>query len=595
MPGNYSKVATVVTGQTITAAERNTEHDNHITYQTPAGTDDYSTTVTEMRTVSDPYPAGTPSQPTSLAGEIERIRYLIAQITGNTYWYEDPESALTGYRLESADHTHQTTGMQAGTLDHGLALTGLTDDDHTQYALLAGRATGQSIIGGTAASETLTLKSTSNATKGKVIFGNAGTTAYDEVNERVGIGTASPGTILEVSKAGSLEIRATNTSTSSYAAIGEDATGAYIEASNSKPFLFYTGATERWRINASGHLLAGADNTYDIGAAGATRPRDIYASDAIVLGRTGVSGTVLGFAEAGANLTLRSTTHATKGKVVFGASGTTVYDEVNERFGINTAAPAAKLHIVGGHAVVDQSFGFQAFGVGTKGDANTEYTELSHQGAAGAYLYVLQSGTGVARDLNFYLNGAVRWTMKTSGHILAGADNSYDIGASGATRPRDVYIAGELKEGSLKIRRSLTSDPQELAQDATAWTTTATVYNTFTSVTLAVGDIIEIHYFASVTGAASTTAGQVYVSQPSGTATVEAYSSGGTFTLTSAADSRGVWAVPVTSAQTYTISSVVRLICTVAGTAVIGLAGRANGATATSSTLISSMIVWKNG
>lgn len=41
----------------------------------------------------------------------------------------------TGYRLESADHTHQTSGLQAGTLDHGLALTGLTDDDHTQYTL----------------------------------------------------------------------------------------------------------------------------------------------------------------------------------------------------------------------------------------------------------------------------------------------------------------------------------------------------------------------------------------------------------------------------------------------------------------------------
>ncbi len=41
----------------------------------------------------------------------------------------------TGYRLESADHTHQTTGAQAGQLDHGLALTGLTDDDHTQYIL----------------------------------------------------------------------------------------------------------------------------------------------------------------------------------------------------------------------------------------------------------------------------------------------------------------------------------------------------------------------------------------------------------------------------------------------------------------------------
>jgi hypothetical protein len=41
----------------------------------------------------------------------------------------------TGYRLESADHTHQSTGLQGGTLDHGLALTGLADDDHPQYAL----------------------------------------------------------------------------------------------------------------------------------------------------------------------------------------------------------------------------------------------------------------------------------------------------------------------------------------------------------------------------------------------------------------------------------------------------------------------------
>ena len=50
----------------------------------------------------------------------------------------------TGYRLESADHTHQSTGAQAGQLDHGLALTGLTDDDHTQYQLESekGQASG---------------------------------------------------------------------------------------------------------------------------------------------------------------------------------------------------------------------------------------------------------------------------------------------------------------------------------------------------------------------------------------------------------------------------------------------------------------------
>jgi len=39
----------------------------------------------------------------------------------------------TGYRLESADHSHQSTGAQAGKIDHGAALDGLTDDDHTQY------------------------------------------------------------------------------------------------------------------------------------------------------------------------------------------------------------------------------------------------------------------------------------------------------------------------------------------------------------------------------------------------------------------------------------------------------------------------------
>jgi len=52
-------------------------------------------------------------------------------------------------------------------IDHG-SVTGIGDDDHTQYLLLAGRAGGQSIVGGTAASNTLTLESTSNVTKGTI-------------------------------------------------------------------------------------------------------------------------------------------------------------------------------------------------------------------------------------------------------------------------------------------------------------------------------------------------------------------------------------------------------------------------------------------
>jgi len=68
--------------------------------------------------------------------------------------------------------------------------TGLTESAGTVTANLStGVSGGQSVVGGTAASNNLTLSSTSNATKGKILFG---TSAYDEANNRLGIGTASP-------------------------------------------------------------------------------------------------------------------------------------------------------------------------------------------------------------------------------------------------------------------------------------------------------------------------------------------------------------------------------------------------------------------
>lgn len=55
------------------------------------------------------------------------------------------------------------------------ALTGLTSgDDHTQYAFLAGRSGGQIYTGGTASGDDLTLRSTTNATKGSVILNDQG-------------------------------------------------------------------------------------------------------------------------------------------------------------------------------------------------------------------------------------------------------------------------------------------------------------------------------------------------------------------------------------------------------------------------------------
>ena len=72
-------------------------------------------------------------------------------------------------------------------------------DDHTQYAILAGRASGQHLKGGTATGESLQLSSTAHATKGKVLIGSGGTElVVDDVNDYVGIGTSTPGVELDV-------------------------------------------------------------------------------------------------------------------------------------------------------------------------------------------------------------------------------------------------------------------------------------------------------------------------------------------------------------------------------------------------------------
>lgn len=66
----------------------------------------------------------------------------------------------------------------------------LSADNFTQYALLAGRSGGQTINGGTAASNNLTLESTSNGTKGNIILNSS--------SGNVGIGTTNPVSKLEV-------------------------------------------------------------------------------------------------------------------------------------------------------------------------------------------------------------------------------------------------------------------------------------------------------------------------------------------------------------------------------------------------------------
>jgi hypothetical protein len=97
MAGNYTHT-TRADGIILTAAIYNADHQNHVDNFTPTGLDDYSVDVAQMRTQTDPGASGSESMATSIAGEIARIRYVLARLIDKTYWYDTPGSAaaITG-------------------------------------------------------------------------------------------------------------------------------------------------------------------------------------------------------------------------------------------------------------------------------------------------------------------------------------------------------------------------------------------------------------------------------------------------------------------------------------------------------------------
>jgi hypothetical protein len=99
---------------------------------------------------------------THFYGTIGSTRYQLDQQTGTTY-----------------------TGS------NGITLSG----NDFRNDLITGIAGGQTITGGTAAGNSLTLSSTNHATKGNIVFG---TSVYDEVNNRLGIANSTPSEALDV-------------------------------------------------------------------------------------------------------------------------------------------------------------------------------------------------------------------------------------------------------------------------------------------------------------------------------------------------------------------------------------------------------------
>lgn len=243
-------------------------------------------------------------------------------------------------------------------------------DPHTGYHLLVGRAGGQYATGGTAAGENLTLRSTSNAvTKGKILFGTSG---YNELNNRLGLGTNAPATTLDVR--GDVDVQQSLVLSGS-AGVGQvELTGpgtlhlradaGFVDDTQ----LILTGdAGATLRVEAPDGLTIEDRTTLGVyylhvDENGFTLPATGY----IDLENTaGTSGTIVGGDTNGDDLTLMSSA-GTKGNIFF---GTSTYDEANNRMGIGTNVPTRTLEVRGTLAAKHYNFDF---GVAATLNADTQ-------------------------------------------------------------------------------------------------------------------------------------------------------------------------------------------------------------------------------
>jgi hypothetical protein len=135
--GNCAVFRTWNTGDSVTAGDLNSSFTTAaVTNSTPECVSGYSDTVSEMQATTDPYPASVESQATSMAGELERLRYVIKASFGLTHWYRHDQAPrlnnLVGHLTLGALHLGSFGHVNAikGNDTYGARFPVLTGPDH---------------------------------------------------------------------------------------------------------------------------------------------------------------------------------------------------------------------------------------------------------------------------------------------------------------------------------------------------------------------------------------------------------------------------------------------------------------------------------
>lgn len=98
----FTRVKTWVSNEVLTASDLNGEFNNLLNNTIPLSIEDYSADVSTMQTTADPGGVGTESLATTLAGELQRLRYKIKQIMNGAQWYSTPVGSLSTGGISTA-------------------------------------------------------------------------------------------------------------------------------------------------------------------------------------------------------------------------------------------------------------------------------------------------------------------------------------------------------------------------------------------------------------------------------------------------------------------------------------------------------------
>jgi hypothetical protein len=205
----------------------------------------------------------------------------------------------------------------------------------------------------------------------------------------------------------------------------------------------------------NGNVTFATDATYDIGASGATRPRDLFLSRNLVVGGT---LTLAGGVNLNGNVTIgdASTDTLTINSTI---TSNLIFTDNTYDIGASGATRPKNLYLAGSAIVggdvqlnnanyykskiaagtVTRIMGINASDVMYIGGIDAAISSLILSNTTGTYMSM--DGTNITASKN----------------LIFGTDDTYDIGASGATRPRREFLSQSLYIGSPTVSWSTTT------------------------------------------------------------------------------------------------------------------------------------------